>query len=40
LDDARRPIADVIASLDHDELGTVFEFLGRMRHAMDEVARD
>ncbi|MFC9769910.1 MULTISPECIES: MarR family winged helix-turn-helix transcriptional regulator [unclassified Pseudarthrobacter] len=40
LDDARRPIADVIASLDHDELGTVFGFLGRMRHAMDEVARD
>lgn len=39
LDDARRPVADVIASLDSEELGTVFGFLLRMRQAMDEVAR-
>ncbi|ACL38201.1 transcriptional regulator, MarR family [Pseudarthrobacter chlorophenolicus A6] len=40
LDDARRPIADLIESLDHDELETVLGFLVRMRRAMDEVARD
>ncbi|WP_426765060.1 MarR family winged helix-turn-helix transcriptional regulator [Pseudarthrobacter sp. 1G09] len=39
LDDARRPMADLIESLDRDELGTVFAFLVRMRRAMDEVAR-
>lgn len=40
LDDARRPIVDLIESLDRDELGTIFGFLVRIRHAMDEVARD
>ncbi|WP_052690576.1 MarR family winged helix-turn-helix transcriptional regulator [Pseudarthrobacter chlorophenolicus] len=40
LDNARRPIADFISSLDDQELGTVLAFLARMRQAMDEVARD
>lgn len=39
LDEARRPLADVVESLDAEELATVMNFITRMRDAMDEVAR-
>ncbi len=39
LDQAMRPVADALASLDSQELATVLDFLGRMHAAVDAVAR-
>ena len=39
LDQARRPLADVIESMNPEELTTVLQFITRMREAMEQVAR-
>jgi DNA-binding MarR family transcriptional regulator len=39
LDAAQQPLADVISSLDQEELATVLTFINRMRQAMDGIAR-
>lgn len=39
LEEARRPLADVIGSLSPNELATVMNFVHRMRDAMHEVAK-
>ncbi|TLM81989.1 MarR family transcriptional regulator [Pseudarthrobacter sp. NamE2] len=39
LDHARRPLADVIASLDQEELSAVMKFITRMRDAMNDIER-
>jgi DNA-binding MarR family transcriptional regulator len=39
LEEARRPLADVIGSLGPGELTTVIDFVNRMRDAMHEVAK-
>ncbi|WP_411375706.1 MarR family transcriptional regulator [Arthrobacter sp. MPF02] len=39
LEHARRPLADVIASLEQEELSAVMKFIVRMRDAMNDVER-